>query len=233
MSSILHVRPWAKAPPTAATEAASADASAAQLRLVEGLRSNLPWARAALIDRYGEHVRRVLVRVLGAHDSEIEDLAQETFLAALQGVQKLTNPDAFAGWLTSIAVFSARSTIRRRQRWRWLRPSENVDQVASPGASAEMRDAAACVYRILNEMPADERVAFSLRMFEGYELEELAEICDMSLATLRRRLASAQKRFDDKASRSETLAPWMAMAKATQRSRVAAATEPDQEPHDE
>lgn len=215
MSSVLQVRPWAKAPPTSVSEEAALDARKEQARLVEGLQANLPWARAALVDRHGAHVRRVLVRVLGAQDPEIDDLAQETFLAALLGISKLSNVDAFAGWLTSIAVFSARATIRRRQRWRWLRPSDNVDHVAAPTASAEMRDAAACVYRILNEMPADERIPFSLRMFEGYDLQELATVCDMSMATLRRRLAAAQKRFDQKARCSETLAPWLASADAS------------------
>lgn len=214
MSSVLQVRPWAKAPPPLAAEEAEAEARREQTRLVEGLRANHAWARAALVDRHGEHVRRVLVRVLGAQDPDIDDLAQETFLAALQGIGKLSDPDAFAGWLTSIAVFSARGAIRRRQRWRWLRPGHAVDDFAAPGASAEVRDAAACVYRILNEMPADERIPFALRMFEGYELAELAEICGMSLATLRRRLSAAQKRFDHKAQQADALAPWCRSAEA-------------------
>lgn len=215
VSSVLQVRPWAQRATTPASPEAEAEAAREQLRLVEGLQANHAWARAAFVDRHSEHVRRVLVRVLGAQDPDIEDLAQETFLAALEGVHKLSNPEAFSGWLTSIAVFSARGAIRKRQRWRWLRPVDNIDEAVAPGATAEERDAAACVYRILADMPADERIPFALRMFDGYELHELAQICEMSLATLRRRLASAQKRFDRRAREAEALAPWIQQTTAT------------------
>lgn len=179
------------------------------VRLVEGLRGDEPWARAALVDRYGVFVRRVLVRVLGAADPELEDLAQDAMIAVLQGIGKLGHAEAFRGWLTSIVVFTARGAIRRRQRWRWLKSGSDPAEAPAPSASPEVQDAAACVYRILEDMPADERIPFTLRMFEGYELTELAGICGLSVATLRRRLAAAQKRFDKKAQDAEALKPWL------------------------
>lgn len=206
MSSVLQVRPWAQEPPP--NDAGEAARVLEEERLVDGLRHKQPWARAALVDRYGVHVRRVLVRVLGASDPDIDDLAQESFMAALQGVGGLHNASALKAWLTSITVFSARGLIRRRQRWRWLRPSAEADSVAAPGASPDIAEAARCVYKILDHMPADERIPFALRMFEGLELAELALACDMTVATVRRRLASAQARFDKAASLSEVLAPW-------------------------
>ncbi|MDX2019280.1 MAG: sigma-70 family RNA polymerase sigma factor [Deltaproteobacteria bacterium] len=178
-------------------------------RLVQGLQAGEAWARAALVDLYGVHVRRVLVRVLGAGDAEVDDLAQETMLAALQGVKQLQSTSALKGWLTSIAVFSARGAIRKRQRWRWLRKDVDTDLVAAPSASADVMEAARSVYKIMAQMPVDERIPFALRMFEGMELQELVVACDMSMATLRRRLASAQARFDKLAAQSEALRPWI------------------------
>lgn len=208
MSSVLQVRPWAQ--PTLPGEPGEAAHDVEEARLVAGLKTQQPWARAALVDRYGVHVRRVLVRVLGASDPDLDDLAQETMMAALQGVGRLENAVALKAWLTSIAVFTARGTIRRRQRWRWLRSSADVHDVAAPTASADIADAARCVYKILEQMPPDERIPFALRMFEGLDLHELAEACQMSMATLRRRLSSAQARFDREAAQSEILAPWLA-----------------------
>lgn len=206
MSSLLQVRPWAQEPPL--SESGQATRALEEDRLVEGLKHQQPWARAALVDRYGIHVRRVLVRVLGASDPEIDDLAQETFMAALQGAGGLQSAAALKAWLTSITIFTARGLIRRRQRWRWLRSSHDADTVAAPSASPDIADAARCVYKILEQMPADERIPFALRMFEGLELAELAQACDMTVATARRRLASAQSRFDKAAAQSEVLAPW-------------------------
>jgi len=207
VTSVLQVRPWAHEPPS--KEPGDAAHDAREARLVAGLKEGQPWARAALVDLYGVHVRRVLIRVLGTSDPDIDDLAQETLMSALQGVKKLQSADALKAWLTSIAVFSARGTIRRRQRWRWMRSSSEVDLASSPTASPDIADAARCVYKILDQMPADERIPFSLRMFEGLELSELVDACQMSMATLRRRLASAQARFDKAAAQSEVLAPWL------------------------
>ena len=205
VSSVLQVRPWAQAPTPEGGDSHAFE----EARLVAGLQAGEPWARAALVDRYGVHVRRVLVRVLGARDNDVDDLAQETMLAALQGVKQLQATSALKGWLTSIAVFSARGAIRKRQRWRWLRKDVDTDLVAAPAASADVMEAARSVYKIMEQMPVDERIPFALRMFEGMELQELVHACDMSMATLRRRLASAQARFDKLAAQSEALRPWV------------------------
>jgi RNA polymerase sigma-70 factor (ECF subfamily) len=62
-----------------------------------------------------------------------------------------------------------------------------------------------CTYLVLNELPADERIAFALRFIDGMELVELAEACCTSVATVRRRLRRAEERFVRKARRYPVL----------------------------
>jgi RNA polymerase sigma-70 factor, ECF subfamily len=71
--------------------------------LVEALRAGRPGASAALFDRYGVHVRRVLVRVLGA-DREIADLMHEVFVQVLESVHRLEDVRAFKGWSARAGV---------------------------------------------------------------------------------------------------------------------------------
>lgn len=51
------------------------------------------------------------------------------------------------------------------------------------------------VYRILDRLPAAERLAWSLRHVDGERLDEVAEHCGCSLATAKRRIAAVQARI--------------------------------------
>jgi RNA polymerase sigma-70 factor (ECF subfamily) len=70
----------------------------------------------------------------------------------------------------------------------------------------------AAVYRVLNALPADERIAFALRMLDGMELSAVATACGVSLSTAKRRLSSAQQRFRELARREPSLSGWLQSA---------------------
>jgi RNA polymerase sigma-70 factor (ECF subfamily) len=168
-----------------------------------------PEAMAELVKRYGDHIRRVLIRVLGAADPDRLDLLQEVFARALRASHQIKSLDSLKAWLTRIAVFTAREHIRRRSRHRWLVFAPELPEVAADLPSDGIRDATRCVYAIFDQLPVDERIPFVLRVLDGYDLDELADVCDVSYGTLRRRLARAEKRFFKLAARYEALQPWM------------------------
>ncbi|HEY3255169.1 MAG TPA: sigma-70 family RNA polymerase sigma factor, partial [Polyangiaceae bacterium] len=100
-------------------------------------------------------------------------------------------------WLRSIAVFVAREAIRRKRRRRWLLflPVEAQPEPPASDASFEARAALRVFYEVLDGFAADERIAFTLRFVEGLELSEVAEACQVSLATIKRRLKRASDDF--------------------------------------
>jgi RNA polymerase sigma-70 factor, ECF subfamily len=208
-----------RAPPGGDTDPSGDDTLVADLprgaiddeRLVAGLRAREPWATPALVQRYGGHVRRVLFRVFGTPDSEHADVFQDVITAAWQGVAQLHDARALKAWLTQIAVFTARNFLRGRQRRRWLSflDDQNIPEVETAWAGPEMRDAAHAVYQIFERIPVDERIPFALRMLEGLGLEETAAACGISVATVRRRLTRAERRFFKLARQYESLDPWL------------------------
>jgi len=178
--------------------------------LVAALRGRDPDAGALLFDRYATHVRRVLVRVLGP-DPELLDLVHDVFVTALESVNRLTEPKALRGWLTQVAVFTARGKIRRRMRWRFLRtvsPQEMPEPEHRP-TDFEASEALRSAYRVLGQLAPDDRIAFALRFIDGMELTEVAEACDVSLATIKRRLARARQRFSELSLGEPALAEWL------------------------
>lgn len=177
--------------------------------LVAALRAREPAAASLLLQRHGAHVRRVLMRVLGAQDNELADVLQEVVLNAWEGIDGLSDPRALKAWLTQIAIFTARKVIRRRHRRRWLTFLETIPEPEVSWAGGDLKEAARCVYQILERMPVDERLPFTLRMLEGLDLDATAAACQMSLPTVRRRLIRAERRFAKMARQFEALAPWL------------------------
>jgi RNA polymerase sigma-70 factor (ECF subfamily) len=178
--------------------------------LVAALRAGRKDAREEIVRRCTPDVERVLFRVLGP-DSEMEDIAHDVFIAALASVHQLRDPQALRSWIVSIAIRKVRKVIRRRRRWRFvtsLAPGRLPEREATD-ASAEVSEALRSTYRILAELPADDRVAFALRHAHGMDLASVAEATDVSLATVKRRIARAQRRFVELARKSDVLSPWL------------------------
>lgn len=160
-----------------------------------------------MFNRYGSYVERLVVRVIGL-DSEVPDLINEVFARALEGIDGLKEPSAMKGWIGSIAIFTSRVFLRkRRTRRRWLNfvsPDDLPEQaavIAPPQVSQVLRR----TYAVLDTLPADERIAFALRLVEGMELAAIAEIAHVSLATIKRRLGRAQQLFRAAANRDPLL----------------------------
>jgi RNA polymerase sigma-70 factor, ECF subfamily len=182
--------------------------------LVAALREGRPDAAAALFDRYAVHVCRALAHALGP-DPELVDLAQDVFVTALESITRLDEPRALQAWLTQIAVFSAKNRIRRRRRWRRLLlfvPSQELpDQPLAP-VDYEGSEALQAVHRALARLDADDRAAFALRFIEGRALSDVARACQVSLATIKRRLSRARSSFREAARPEPALAGWLAGA---------------------
>jgi len=180
--------------------------------LVEGLRAAEPWARAALFDRYAPGVERILRRMLGPDgDGELADLVQEVFVRALSALEQLRDVGALSAWMQTIAARTAYRAIRTRRARRWLRfwePHE-LPEIAVDDVAPEIAEAFRRTYALLDRMPAAERMVFTLRHVEKLELEQIAGACEISLATVKRRLGRAQQRFARAAARDDVLRGWL------------------------
>ncbi len=142
--------------------------------------------------RFAPYVARIGHRLLG-RDDEVDDLIQDVFLAAHRGVRSLRDADAIKGWLATVAVRQCRRRLRARKMRVFLHidASDDYHQVPDESANPEQRAMLTSVYRILDKLPVNQRLAWSLRMVEGERLERVAELCGCSLATVKRRIKAA------------------------------------------
>ncbi len=178
--------------------------------LLAALQAGEAGATRELYDRHASTVRRVLARVMGA-DPELPDLLHDTFVQALRSVSSVRDGSRLRPWLASVAVHTARGRIRRRTRLSWLgyRAPEQLPVLPSPQADPEVLEALRTTYEVLDKLSTDLRIPFALRFIDQMELTEVAEACGVSLATIKRRLARAEKRFVTLARHEPALAPWL------------------------
>ena len=162
------------------------------------------WAKEMLYRRHVGTVSRLAYRLL-ARDEDVDDIVQETFMHAFEGLAKVRNPDAFRSFLLGIVVRRARRRIRKMRLLRRLgmlraQPIEGDTLVAAdtpPDVSAEL----SALYNLLEELPTDARVALVLRRVEGLSMPEIAEQLGTSLSTAKRRLQQAEVLLAGRVSR--------------------------------
>jgi RNA polymerase sigma-70 factor (ECF subfamily) len=175
--------------------------------LVKSLRAQEPGANELLFERYGAYVQRLVVRAVGL-DEDVPDLIHEVFARVLEGVRGLRESSALKGWIGSVALFTVRAYLRQRQtrrRWLFLFAPSELPERAAPVALPEVTQALVQTYKALDSLPPQERIVFALRFIDGMELGEIAEISEVSLSTVKRRLSHAQKLFARAAERDPML----------------------------
>lgn len=180
--------------------------------LLEGLQHGEPDAQTALFESCEPTVRRILTRILRL-DHDVADALQDTFVRSFRNALQVKDPLALRGWVSRVAESVALDHLRRRQRLR-RRDDDSMDTMDVPAndADMELRESVRNTCEVLERLPQEERQVFALRYVEGVELAKLAEVCGVSLATIKRRLARAETRFRTLASREPALAEWLAAA---------------------
>jgi len=154
-----------------------------------------------LFRQFAPYVAKIGYRLLG-RDDEVDDLVQDVFLAAHRGLRQLRNRDAVKGWLATVSVRLARRRLRARRMRAFLHLDTTKDylDVADGSASPADRALLARVYQILDGLPVNERIAWSLRFVQGEKLERVAELSSCSLATAKRRIKAAQAAIEKEVS---------------------------------
>ena len=165
-------------------------------RVADAEAAAAPLEVSALFRALAPYVAAVGLRLLGRRD-EVDDLVQDVFLDAHRARDKLRVWHEAKKWLTVVTVRRARRRLRSRRRWAWLGLGDGDDgtaqEVAAPGATPEAAAFAAEVYRALDRLPVQDRLAWTLRYIQGEALRVVAELMECSLATATRRIAAAQE----------------------------------------
>jgi RNA polymerase sigma-70 factor, ECF subfamily len=160
-----------------------------------------------LVRRHQQRVFALVGGILRKRE-DVEDVAQQIFLKAYVSLKRFDQRSAFSTWLYKISVNECWDYLRKKK----VRPlvyesdmsEEQVSRldaivsqdrpVESPTDRAEARD---LLERILEKLPEQDRQLLLLKEVEGFSVQELAEILDLNVNTVKVRLFRARVRIMD------------------------------------
>lgn len=168
-----------------------------------------------LVDRYQRRLLNFVYRTIGDRERG-EDLVQEVFIRVHRHLHRFDQTKKFSTWIYTIASNLAKNELRNRSRnplvlfqtikKNWEadhRPLQFEDHHYRPDDLFRKRHLKELVEWAVAQLPEHHRMVFVLRELEGKTYEEIAEITDTNLGTVKSRLNRARHRF------AQVIEPWV------------------------
>lgn len=158
-----------------------------------------------LVLKYQHKIINLVSRYV--HDPhEAQDVAQEAFIKAYRALPNFRGDSAFYTWLYRIAINTAKNFLVAQDR---RPPGDDIDAAdaeqfmdstlrenATPERMLLTDEIERTVYQAIEELPDDLRMAITLRELEGMSYEEIAQVMDCPVGTVRSRIFRAREAID-------------------------------------
>jgi RNA polymerase sigma-70 factor (ECF subfamily) len=176
--------------------------------LVERVQQGDKRAFDALVIKYQSRVVKVITRYL-RDPVEAMDLAQEAFIKAYRALPNFRGESAFYTWLYRIAINTAKNHVVAQGRRPPMDDVEASEAEFYEGPSA-LKDTSTpermvlrdeierVVFEAIEALPEDLRTAITLRELEDMSYEEIAEVMNCPIGTVRSRIFRAREAIDKK-----------------------------------
>jgi len=150
--------------------------------------------------RHNQRVYRT-IRAILKDESEVEEVMQQTYVAAYCNLKQFAGDAKFSTWLTRIAINEALGRQRREARFT---PIEDIPQLRSepmgdpsPEENTSRRELAGILEHAIDALPESYRSVIMLREVEGMTTSEAAEVLGVSDDALKMRLHRAKELLRD------------------------------------
>ncbi len=178
--------------------------------LVERVQQGDKKAFDLLVLKYQLRVSKLVARFL-RNASDVPDVVQEAFIKAYRALPNFRGDSAFYTWLYRIAINTAKNhlvSVSRKASTGGLDVQEAEDygasewlkEYSSPEREALATELETVVHQAMTDLPPDLREAITLREIEGLSYEDIAQIMDCPIGTVRSRIFRAREAIDVKLS---------------------------------
>ena len=159
-----------------------------------------------LVLKYQHKVHAIVGRFVRDTD-EVADVVQEAFIKAYRALPKFRGESQFYTWLYRIAVNTAKNYLVSRSRRppgsdvdiddaEYYSGSEYLKDLETPENQLFRDELESVIVKSIAELPEDLRTAVTLREYEGLSYEEIAEIMECPVGTVRSRIFRARESID-------------------------------------
>lgn len=178
-------------------------------QLVERAQRGDKRAFELLVLKYQRKLGRLLSRLV-RDPGEVEDVTQEAFIKAYRALPNFRGESAFYTWLYRIGINTAKnylvalgrraptSTEFDHEEAESFEDAEALRDSATPEGELLGREIAETVNKAMEKLPDDLRTAITLREIEGLSYEEIAEVMNCPIGTVRSRIFRAREAISAK-----------------------------------
>ena len=164
-------------------------------QLLQGLQSRQESAFRYLVDSYQTKVYNTVLAIV-QNSEEAEDVAQEVFMEVYESVEKFRGDSKLSSWVYRIATTKALEAYRKRKtqkRWGGFLSSlfgENNEVVhdpadfVHPGILLENKERSTILFKAINKLADNQKIAFTLHHVEGLSYQEITEVMRLSLSSV-------------------------------------------------
>lgn len=158
---------------------------------------------ARLVDAYSTQIYRLALKMLGV-EQDAEDVLQNTFMKAMQSIDKFEGRSSLSTWLYRIAVNEALMMLRRQKPTipvamdyeddddELQHPTQFTDWCCLPEEDLLSDEAKKHLDKAIRHLPEKLRVVFLLRDIEGLSIREASEALDLTETAVKTRLLRAR-----------------------------------------
>lgn len=167
-----------------------------------------------LVQKHKESIINIIYQFIGERD-EAEDLAVEVFLRVYRAAKKYQAKAKFTTWLYKITTNLCLNEIRKKAKLQTISLSKPIsageekeeeliekiaDAAPSPQQILEKKERNALIRKAIDSLPAKQRMATILQIYEGLSYKEISRILGCSVKSVERRLYWARTNLKEKLS---------------------------------
>jgi RNA polymerase sigma factor (sigma-70 family) len=164
--------------------------------LVERCRQGDKRSFSELYHKYAKAMYNTSLRIVN-HTADAEDVLQESFVDAFAAIESFAYKSTFGAWLKRIVINKSINALRKRKMD--IIDIEKTTAIHFPEEDSydeeTLKFKVEEIKKAVKELPNGYRTVLSLHLFEGYDQEEIAEILQISHATVRTQYMRAKQKL--------------------------------------
>lgn len=174
-----------------------------ELELIQQLRAGDEQAFKSLVTNYQDLVYNTALGIV-QNSEDAEDVAQEVFIQVFRSIDQFKGDARLSTWIYRITTTKALDHIRSRKRKKRFAFITSLfganDELVHdpvdfqhPGVALDRKEQAALIFQMINQLPDNQKVAFTLHKMEELSYQEIADVMELSVSAVESLLFRARQ----------------------------------------
>jgi len=162
--------------------------------LIEQLKQGDETAFKTIVDTWQDMVYNTALGIV-QNPEDAEDIAQEVFVQVYESIHSFKGEAKFSTWLYKITITKTMDHLRRKKRKKRFAFVQRLfganDEIAydppdfhHPGVALDKKETAAELFKAIEQLPENQKIAFTLNKLEGLNYQEVSEIMNTTVPSI-------------------------------------------------